>query len=113
MVPIVRGIGDIFVFRQWPRLVKPTRYATEGVLHPHLPLRSGRPKDKHNEDDHHGMPYIPYAWPDVLRSLRAADDEYGTNLLVTTADKGGLPRVRGGGHSGVSADSPSYSTRRG
>ena len=87
--------------------------AKEGIRLPHWPLRPGRLKDKHKENGQNGMPAMPCAWLDVLGSVQEAGDGDGTNLPGTAVEEGGLPRVRGGGCSGISADAPSESILRG
>ena len=111
--PVVRGIGSIFLYQQWPCHVNPIREATEGVQHPHWPLWPGRPKDEHEEDGHHDMPAMPCAWPDVFGSVQAADDGDRKKLPGTTEEEGGLTRVQGGGHGRVASEALSESTRCG
>ena len=111
--PVVRGIGGIFLFQQRPRRVDPTIEAKEGIRLPHWPLRPGRLKDEHKENGQNGMPAMPCAWSDVLGSVREVGYGDGTNLPGTAVEEGGLPRVRGGGCSGIAADAPSESILRG
>ena len=79
----------------------------EGVRRPHWTLQPGRPQEKHEKDRQYGMPTMPRAWPDVFGGVHEAENGERANLPGLEAEEVGLPRLRGGGRSGVATDAPS------
>ena len=98
-----------FLCGRWNRQVNPTREATEGIWLLCRPLRPGRNPDEYVEDGKHGMPDTPHAWQHVGSGVWDTGDGDGSNLSVAAEDAGPMPKVRSGGHGGVTADAPSES----